>query len=117
MEKETPTVEEKLAPWNDPSIRWVCEDHPTEDQSHLIDGKECGGAGMPAPTVEEWEEAQPTEPLTISERLWAWRYKYYPWERAETEAYSELVTLVLDIDKRARESELRRIKRMLENNV
>ncbi len=50
----------KVAPWNDPEVRWVCEDHTTKEQGHLIlvwDGswfslKECGGAGMPEPTEE-----------------------------------------------------------------
>ncbi len=42
----------KVAPWNDPNMRWVCEDHPTKDQSHRLFfglGPECGGAGMPEP--------------------------------------------------------------------
>lgn len=39
-----------LAPWNDPSIRWVCEDHPTKEQGHRVWlFWECGGAGMPDP--------------------------------------------------------------------
>ena len=50
-EKKYPT-----APWNDPDVRWVCEDHPTEEQGHRIGwwifSKECGGAGMPEPTEE-----------------------------------------------------------------
>ncbi len=53
-------MKEEIAPWNDPEVRWVCEDHPTEDQSHLITPHsylpwvkvECGGAGMPEPTEE-----------------------------------------------------------------
>ncbi len=45
----------KQAPWNDSSVRWVCEDHPTYDQGHLmprfawlpwLSTEECGGAGM-----------------------------------------------------------------------
>ncbi len=62
----SPTHREKkegkrIAPWNDPNVRWVCEEHPTEDQGHLIPvfplslwfgKKECGGAGMPEPTEE-----------------------------------------------------------------
>lgn len=39
-----------IAPWNNPEVRWVCEEHPTKDQSHRLwfgFGKECGGAGMP----------------------------------------------------------------------
>lgn len=44
-----------IAPWNDPSIRWVCEDHPTEEQGHSMftftGFKECGGAGMPEPKL------------------------------------------------------------------
>lgn len=42
----------KLGPWNDPNLRWVCEDHPTKDQEHRLFfgfGRECGGAGMPDP--------------------------------------------------------------------
>jgi hypothetical protein len=49
----------ELAPWNNPNMRWVCEDHPTKEQSHLRiiwDGYwfklvECGGAGMPDPKL------------------------------------------------------------------
>ena len=39
----------KLGPWNDSSIVWVCENHPTKEQSHKVGlfRKECGGAGMP----------------------------------------------------------------------
>ena len=54
--------EEKTAPWNDPEVRWVCEDHPTEDQGHKfypfgkLLQKECGGAGMPEPTEENREK-------------------------------------------------------------
>ena len=46
----------KIAPWNDPEVRWVCENHPNEEQSHLIGiwpfRRECGGAGMPERTEE-----------------------------------------------------------------
>ena len=43
----------KLAPWNDPNVRWVCENHPTKDFEHkLWFFWECGGAGMPEPTEE-----------------------------------------------------------------
>ncbi len=42
----------KVAPWNDPNIKWVCEDHPTQEQEHRVFPwfwKRCGGAGMPEP--------------------------------------------------------------------
>ncbi len=48
----------KLGPWNDSSVRWVCENHPTKEQSHTIFNwsklrfEECGGAGMPEETEE-----------------------------------------------------------------
>ena len=48
--------ERKVAPWNDPNVRWVCEDHPAEEQSHRLFfgfGRECGGAGMPEPCENE----------------------------------------------------------------
>jgi hypothetical protein len=61
----------KLAPWNDPSVRWVCEEHPNEDQGHKVVKKgikisleeaekwgsffleECGGAGVPDPKTHD----------------------------------------------------------------
>ena len=44
----------KIAPWNDKSIRWVCEEHPTEEQEHKIGlFKRCGGAGMPDPKTHD----------------------------------------------------------------
>ena len=40
----------KIAPWNDPNLRWVCENHPTKDHEHKrFFFFECGGAGMPEP--------------------------------------------------------------------
>jgi len=33
---------EKLAPWNDPSVKWVCEEHPDKPFPH----DDCGGPGM-----------------------------------------------------------------------
>ena len=48
---------EKIAPWNDPNIRWVCEKHQTEDQSYkvgLFSMFECGGAGMPESEENRW---------------------------------------------------------------
>lgn len=53
MEKEL-----KLGPWNDSSVRWVCEEHPEYEQSHIVFNwrrlrfEECGGAGMPEDTEE-----------------------------------------------------------------
>ncbi len=39
---------EKMAPWNDPTIEWVCEDHPTKEFEHKMGFfRRCGGAGMP----------------------------------------------------------------------
>ena len=49
----------KLGPWNDSSVRWVCEEHPTKDQGHHLwfgFGKECGGAGMPELTQENLDK-------------------------------------------------------------
>jgi hypothetical protein len=44
-------LKQQMAPWHDPTIRWVCEEHPDHDQGHRIftwrGYKECGGAGMP----------------------------------------------------------------------
>lgn len=41
------------APWNDSSVRWVCEAHPRKDMSHRVwFFWECGGAGMPEDTPE-----------------------------------------------------------------
>lgn len=42
------------APWNNPNVNWVCEDHPDQKQGHFIKKYflfwpykvECGGAGM-----------------------------------------------------------------------
>lgn len=52
----TKTEGNRIAPWNDPQVKWVCEDHPTEEQGHKVGWwvfkKECGGAGMPEPTEE-----------------------------------------------------------------
>ncbi len=51
MKERTP--ENALAPWNDASVRWVCEEHPTKDAEHTVFNwrkfrfEECGGAGMP----------------------------------------------------------------------
>jgi len=44
----------KLGPWNDSSVIWVCEEHPTKEQSHKVGilRRECGGAGMPEITQE-----------------------------------------------------------------
>lgn len=28
---------------------WVCEAHDDQPMDHLLDGKRCGGAGMPCP--------------------------------------------------------------------
>lgn len=50
MKNETIKEQNKISPWNDPTIRWVCEEHPTKDFEHRLlfgFGPECGGAGMP----------------------------------------------------------------------
>lgn len=52
MPKQTTQQGGRLAPWNDPSVRWVCENHPDKDFEHkirhlLFFKRECGGAGMP----------------------------------------------------------------------
>lgn len=43
-----------VAPWKNPNMRWVCEEHPTQDQEHRLfpwSWKRCGGAGMPDPKL------------------------------------------------------------------
>lgn len=46
-------VPAKLAPWNDPTVKWVCEEHPRHEQGHkLFFGLYCDGAGMPEDTPE-----------------------------------------------------------------
>lgn len=43
-------------PWNDPSIRWVCEYHPTREMGHRLFPwfwRRCGGAGMPDPITHD----------------------------------------------------------------
>lgn len=48
----------KLAPWNDPKVKWVCEAHPDKEFEHIIWNWrrfrfiECPGPGM----VEDTEE-------------------------------------------------------------
>lgn len=52
-DQEGEPVPKKLAPWNDPSVKWVCEEHPRYPQGHpLFFGFHCDGAGMPEPTQE-----------------------------------------------------------------
>ncbi len=47
----------KIALWNDPSVKWVCEEHPTKEQGHKVWlFWECGGAGMPELTKENIEK-------------------------------------------------------------
>lgn len=42
----------KIAPWNDPSVKWVCENHPEKEWE-----VECScGAGMPEPTPENYQK-------------------------------------------------------------
>ena len=49
--------EKKIAPWNDPDIRWVCEDHPTKEMEHrTFFLSACGGAGMPELTYENYKK-------------------------------------------------------------
>lgn len=43
--------EKRIAPWNDPNIKWICEQHPTEDFEHKVGfffPGVCPGPGMPA---------------------------------------------------------------------
>lgn len=48
----------KLAPWNDPEVRWVCEQHPNKDFEHRVWSwrkfrfVDCPGPGMPELTKE-----------------------------------------------------------------
>jgi len=48
----------KMGPWNDSTVRWVCEAHPTKDFEHRIFNwkklrfEECGGPGMVEDTPE-----------------------------------------------------------------
>lgn len=60
----------QIAPWNDPTVRWVCEEHPTEDHEHIISEpfmgiftlrRRCGGAGMPEPTEENFRKGYITK--------------------------------------------------------
>ena len=42
----------RLAPWNDLSVKWVCENHPEKEWE-----VECScGAGMPEPTPENYQK-------------------------------------------------------------
>jgi hypothetical protein len=44
--------QQRIASWNDPSVRWVCEEHPTKEQGHRVWlFWNCGGAGMPEDEV------------------------------------------------------------------
>lgn len=36
-------AKQSMAPWNDPTVRWVCEQHPDKDFPH----DDCAGPGMP----------------------------------------------------------------------
>lgn len=60
----------KQAPWNN-NIRWVCENHPTKDAEHIIFNRkrlrfeECGGAGMPEPTEENYRKGYISRGLTL----------------------------------------------------
>lgn len=46
-----------LAPWNDPTVKWVCENHP--DKEFEV---ECScGAGMPEPTPENYQKGYITK--------------------------------------------------------
>lgn len=50
MKPKRKAVKGILAPWNDPEVVWVCENHPTKRQEHRLFPffwKRCGGAGMP----------------------------------------------------------------------
>lgn len=47
-------MERIIAPWNDKTLRWVCEEHPTKEQGHRVwFFWECGGAGMPDPITHD----------------------------------------------------------------
>lgn len=45
----------KTAPWNDSSVRWVCEAHPKKEFEHRLwfgFGPVCAGPGEPEDTPE-----------------------------------------------------------------
>lgn len=55
----------KIAPWNDPEVRWVCEEHPTKDQEHRIWlFWRCGGAGMVEITQANIDKGYVEKPLS-----------------------------------------------------
>lgn len=41
-----------FTPWNDPNVKWVCENHPDKEWEIECD---CG-AGMPEPTPENYQK-------------------------------------------------------------
>lgn len=52
------TSPKNIAPWNDPEVVWVCENHPTKEQDHRLFPrfwKRCGGAGMQKESGEKKE--------------------------------------------------------------
>jgi len=54
-------MKEKIAPWNDPTIRWICEEHPTEEFEHKIGfffKEVCAGPGMPDPLQQDFKDAK-----------------------------------------------------------
>jgi hypothetical protein len=72
---DTPTqpTQEKVAPWNDPKVKWVCEYHPEAEQGHdAIDPVthktvECGGSGMPEQTQENIDKGYIENPTQDTE--------------------------------------------------
>lgn len=63
----------KLGPWNDPNLRWVCENHPKKDMSHRLFfglGKECGGAGMPDPKSKWAAQNEIDEMMAAYHKRW-----------------------------------------------
>ena len=50
----------RVAPWNDENLKWVCEDHPTKEQEHKVwFFWRCGGAGMPEPHTAKGHKCTP----------------------------------------------------------
>ncbi len=50
---------ERVAPWNDPSVKWICEQHPEKEFPH----DDCAGPGMVEDTPENRRKGYIHDPL------------------------------------------------------